>query len=243
MGADRPFGGHRMPTDEVAVRNDHTSRSTATRAGPDGADHHVARSVSLSVLAVVKAQECVDLPLSKELHRLVQGMGDPVDVSIGVEAHIRREAGNEHMLDAAQAERQGDGLALEITERMDGSVPKSSRQPICLRRGSRAGRRRRARRRLAATKFMPISPRRQPRFVCQTPPVVLTKLHIGEALQAQEFVGHIQGSLTDCWSGNCSTRNFVVSGGGSAATGLDADREACRPASVRPTKNRRRLNS
>ena len=70
----------------------------------------------------------------------------------------------------------------------------------------------------------------------------LDVLHVGEPLGLQELFGHDTGGRYRC-AGYWASLSRVVSGGGSAATGLGCTpRSPAVPASVNPPRNLRRLN-
>jgi hypothetical protein len=75
-----------------------------------------------------KAQEGIDGALGEQLHGFGRGVCDPDDVMVGVQADIGHDAREENMLGRAQP-RHRHGLPLELTERADRPLPKSSKQP------------------------------------------------------------------------------------------------------------------
>src|SRR5207248_6265947 len=89
---DRPqrsLGRHRVIADEFLVRRDDAAEILRPRAIEAAIDDHVADLLLTKLLRNRrKADQCINLPISQELHRLRHEVEDEIDIPLGVDADM-----------------------------------------------------------------------------------------------------------------------------------------------------------
>src|SRR5262245_49197694 len=102
-GAQRPFGGHRVPLHELAVRDRDAAKVLGPRAVHTAVDDHVPDLPCPQLLRYRReADQRVKLTVSEEPNRVGDWVLDPVNVFLGIEPHVGGHGGNEYVVLSAE---------------------------------------------------------------------------------------------------------------------------------------------
>src|SRR2546425_1365104 len=118
-GPYRPLGGDGLLADELAMPRDHAAEVLRPRAIHAAVDHDVADLLRAERLRIGREpQEGVNLTFGQELHRLGRRVRRPIDVLVRVQAYVRHDAGEEHVLARAEP-LHSDCFPLQIAHGAD----------------------------------------------------------------------------------------------------------------------------